>query len=240
MRWLRITAYGDRDAVLTTVDAAVLIVRDATEEVVARRALETSAKQHEETLGRLTARVDELTSRQRVLLQANDELTVANGELRSVNEQLLINAEEAASANEEIETLNEEMQATNEELETLNEELQATVEELNTTNDELEARGHELERMAQAREAQMLRLENERRALTALLHGVPGSVVVVGNGSDVLFASDALGEWLARAPDRWWEKGDSAVVDGRTLSYTVQDETVESQPFRVIRFRAEA
>ncbi len=237
-RWLRIAVYGDRDAVLTTMDAVVLMVSDATEEVVARRALETSAREYEENLLRLTARVDELSARQRVLLQANDELTVANGELRSVNEQLLINAEEAASANEEIETLNEEMQATNEELETLNEELQATVEELNTTNDELEARGHELERMALARETQLRRLESERRALTAALALVPDNVVVVGNGRDVLFSSDNLGEWLARASDRWWEKGDSVVIDGRALSFTVQDVTVESEAFHVIRFRA--
>jgi two-component system, chemotaxis family, CheB/CheR fusion protein len=235
-RWLRIAAYADRDAAISTMDAIVLIVTDVTTEVVTGRELEATARDRGAKVDQLSSRVDELSARQRALLRANDELTAANAELRSVNEQLLINAEEAASANEEIETLNEEMQATNEELETLNEELQATVEELNTTNEELEARGHDLERLGVTREGSLLQLETEHRALNAAMRALAGPVAVLDSGGQVLFASDGLLEITGAAPKRWWEHDGALSANGRSLPYTAQDVLVEGQRYRVVTF----
>jgi len=235
-RWLRVAAYAEGDVGTSATDAVVVIVIDATEDVVARRQLEETARERGERLAQLTARIDELTSRQRAVLQANDALTAANAQLRSVNEQLLIDAEEAASASEEIETLNEEMQATNEELETLNEELQATVEELNTTNDELAARGHDLMEMGELREGNVRRLQFERKALNAAIQSLPATLAVVGADGDLLFASDGVAEWTVGARDRWWEREGSLVADGRTRHYTVRDVVVDGERFRVVTF----
>lgn len=235
-RWLRIAAYADRDAAMSTMDAVVLIVTDVTTEVVTGRQLEATAHDRATQVDQLSTRVDELSQRQRALLRANDELMAANAELRSVNEQLLINAEEAASANEEIETLNEEMQATNEELETLNEELQATVEELNTTNDELEARGHDLERLGVTREGSLHQLETEHRALNAAMRVLAAPFAVVDAGGAVLFASDGLLELTGAAPDRWWEHDGSLSANGRTVRYAVRDVVVDGERYRVATF----
>jgi two-component system, chemotaxis family, CheB/CheR fusion protein len=186
-RYLQIACYPEKSSnSAARIGAAILVMLDVTASVRKQRELERSNSEHAAEVGALKQRVQELTNRQRGLLEANDELTTANVDLRSVNEQLLISSEEAASATEEIETLNEEMQATNEELETLNEELQATIEELNTTNDELEARGRELEEAARLREPALVDTQGQGRSLSAALNALEEPVALISaSGSDV-------------------------------------------------------
>ncbi|GAC1547343.1 MAG: hypothetical protein NVS2B17_31530 [Candidatus Velthaea sp.] len=226
-KWVQISTAVDRTA-QSGPDVIGIFIVDVTQNVGSRRDLERSTNAQSEVVQDLTARVDELSRRQKGLLQANEELTGANAELRNMNEQLLINAEESASASEEVETLNEEMQATNEELETLNEELQATVEELNTTNDELEARGMDLERQAKSREVELKRIELERAAIVQTVEALVGPHVLLSEDGDIVYASNAVGgrDEIARLAPKWWEES-TVLLTGRrfTPSASPQDGT---------------
>jgi two-component system, chemotaxis family, CheB/CheR fusion protein len=259
-RYLQIACYPDRSIGSARIETVVLLILDATAPGRRRKQLEQRAEQQEAEISNLTARLEEVTQRQRALLDANDELTTANVELRNMNEQLLIASEEAASSTEEIETLNEEMQATNEELETLNEELQATVEELNTTNDELEARGRELEDLSRAREASLFKSESEREKLSHALHAFDDPLALVGADGKVDFQNAAfaaissvlsLGDGARPTPlgdiaklfaGQTAEKtlSAAAAVDGKKLQYsaTLRAFDVGPQRFWLLQLRS--
>jgi two-component system, chemotaxis family, CheB/CheR fusion protein len=231
-RWLQVSAAPDRAG----GEIAAVFIVDVTENVGRRRELERATAEQQEQLADFGRRIDELSRRQKALLQANDELTNANTELRSMNEQLLIDAEEAASASEEIETLNEEMQATNEELETLNEELQATVEELNTTNDELEARGGDLERLAKVREVELQRLDGERSALGSVLDAFSGPLAILRQNGEVVYASASIGgpDAVGQQAEGWWRNG-PVTFDGTT--YEPSTRTIDNTPLVAVSLR---
>jgi PAS domain-containing protein len=132
-------------------DLAVISALDVTEQVTAKRRLETV--QHEQK-----QLVEELSMANKRLAEMNKDLQDTNEELQAANEELMLTQEELQATNEEFEATNEELQATNEELETNNEELQATNEELETTNDEMSARTNELRDLADVLAAERLRL----------------------------------------------------------------------------------
>ncbi len=194
-RHLELACYARKTGIgAEAVDTVLITVRDATEHVRERRALEEAlARQRSET-ERLTAVMKRMAEANRQLLDANQDLSNSNMDLRSVNEEFLVANEEAQAATEEIETLNEELQATNEELETLNEELQATVEELNTTNDDLQARTVELQDVAVSLELQRRESETERERVAAILGSIGDAVLVVDQTGAPVLANDRYTE----------------------------------------------
>lgn len=182
LRYLRIACYPQKfdESSTDAIDAVLVMVEDATLNVIERRDLNESLTRQRSETERLISLMSRLAETNRQLMDANQELNRNNAEMRSANEEFLVANEEAQAATEEIETLNEELQATNEELETLNEELQATVEELNTTNDDLQARSEELEGLTVSLDTQRRESEAERARLAAILVSMGDAVLVIG------------------------------------------------------------
>ena len=111
-RWLEVACYPERGTTSSRADLVAVFAIDVTQAMERRRELERTTTEREEHIRAIEARVGQLTTREKALLQANDELTLVNGDLRNGNEQLQIKVEESASASEEVEMLNEELQAT--------------------------------------------------------------------------------------------------------------------------------
>jgi two-component system, chemotaxis family, CheB/CheR fusion protein len=195
------------------IDAATVVITDVSTFDVARQERDARLSEMEKDLGRLTARVEQLSRANKTLLEANEDLAAINAETRFVNEELLVDSEEIQTATEEVETLNEELQATNEELETLNEELQATVEELNTTNDDLQARSQELQDLAVSLESQRIQSDAERERIQAILNTMGDAVLVVDSDGEPVLTNPAFRAMFGEHGEQFVPKAD----DGRLL-----------------------
>ena len=211
-------------------DLAAISVIDVTEQVQARRQLESMQSEQAQLMSELGTANKRLNDMNKELLDANEELQVAN-------EELVLTHEELQATIEEFETTNEELQATNEELETNNEELQATNEELETTNDELRSRTVELQELTTLLESERLQLSEmvELAPFYIMVLRGPGLVVEAFNPryTGLLGSRIVQGRPLDEIFEIFWDAGISIVGLAREVYH--RDET-RSTPRILVRF----
>jgi hypothetical protein len=87
------------------------------------------------------------------------------------------------------------------------------------------------------REAYLRRIEIEHEAVLAVLRAMPLVLAVVGTDGEVVYASDAVANWVVGTEGSWWQRPGPVQVNGRTYAIATETIPINGTPYQLVEFR---